>query len=714
MGVSATDQLRTEVAVTGMTCAGCASRIQDGLGSMAGVSSAHVNLATSVATLHHDASVDHAAVAAAVARLGYGVASQGDDPDEQRRIDLGRRLVLAIALTVPVVVVSMAPGLDVSSGGLGWAVALASTTVVAWAGWPFHRAALINARHRATTMDTLVSVGSLAALAWSLAVLAAGVDDGHVYFETGAVIISLMLLGKWLELRARQRSGDALRALAGLVSSSVTLDTGEVVALDTLRPGQRFVARPGERIATDGVVVEGRAAIDTSMLTGEPVPTEIGPGDDVVGATVNTDGSLLIEATRVGADTALAQIVGLVEQAQGSRAEIARLADRVARVFVPTVMVIAAATFAMWALLTSEITDAATAAVAVLIISCPCALGLATPMAIMVGTGRGAQLGLVIKGGEVLEDTRRVDTIVLDKTGTLTTGQMSVVGHAPTTPRAAALLGNAAALEAGSEHPIGRAIAEAADGSDVTVENFRAHPGRGVSGQIDGRQVMVGRPSLFDVVPDSIAEALNDAERHGHTAVLAGSDGVAKLTISLSDEPKPEALAAIEALRSLDLEIVLLTGDRSAAAHAVAELLSIDRVVADVLPDEKAAEVRALQAGGARVAMVGDGINDAPALAQADLGVAIGTGTDVAIEASDITLVSGDLRAVADGIDLARRTLSTIRMNLFWAFAYNTAAIPLAAAGLLHPMVAAAAMTASSLLVVGNSLRLRRFEGRRA
>ena len=711
MAVTTAEKQQLRLDVDGMTCASCAARIERKLNRLDGVE-ATVNYATEAAAVTYDpsaVSVDD--LIAAVEKVGYHAAlPDGTAPARDLAQAIKTRLVVAVLLTAPLTVVAMVPSLQFD--GWEWLALVLATPVVFWAGLGFHRATLLNARHLAATMDTLISVGTIAAWTWSAVVLVGGID-AHTYFEVAAVITTLILLGRWLELRARSRSGEAIRALLelGAKEARVVRDGQEtLVPVEQLRVGDLFVVRPGEKLATDGVVVEGLSAIDQSMLTGEPVPVEAGPGAEVAGATINASGRLVVRATRVGADTALAQIARLVAEAQAGKAPIQRLVDRVSAVFVPVVLGISLLTLAGWLVTSGDVTDAFTAAVAVLIIACPCALGLATPTALLVGTGRGAQLGILIKGPEVLEQTRRVTTVVLDKTGTVTEGRMWVEEAIPAEgadhEEVLRLVG---AAEAASEHPIAAAItahAREVVGRLPGVERFASQAGVGVEAVVDGRTVVVGRAVRLDGV---LAARAVEEEARGRTVVPAEIDGVAAGIFVVADRVKPTSAEAIRELRELGLEPFLLTGDNERTARTVAGEVGIERVQADVLPGDKSAAVEALQAGGEVVAMVGDGVNDAPALAQADLGLAIGTGTDVAIEASDLTLVSGDLRAAVDAIRLSRRTLATIKGNLFWAFAYNVAAIPLAMAGLLSPVVAAAAMAFSSVFVVTNSLRLRRF-----
>ena len=703
-------EVRSELAVDGMTCSACASSIEQGLTRLEGVASAQVNFTTSKATVFHSDALTVDDFRSTIESLGYGapIDMDRDASEAARQADLWLRFRLAAVLTVLVSAVSMIRPLRFD--GWEWFALILATPIVFWSGWRFHRVAVANLRHRLVTMDTLVSVGTLAAWTWSTVVLLGGLE-ADVYFETSAVIITLILLGKWLEIRATRRSGEAIRSLADLGARTALLEDGTEIAINDLAVGMRFRVRPGEKIATDGIVVEGHSAVDVSMVTGEPVPVEVQAGDEVIGATVNANGSVVVEATRVGADTALAQIIRLVDEAQGSRAPIQRLADRIAGVFVPIAIVIAGVTLASWLIIGDSGSDAFTASVAVLIIACPCALGLATPLAIMVGTGRGAQLGIIIKGAEVLEDSRRLDTVVLDKTGTVTEGRMDLVEVISPDGDGDELLSLAAVLEARSEHPIAQAIANSVE-SPRSVTDFENRPGFGVVGSVDFVRTQVGRRELFSEIPAEIERLAGEAEAKGHTVVFVGRGPVAQAALVVADQVKSSSAEAVAALRRQDLDVVLLTGDNERTAQSVAAAVGITRVSAAMFPDAKAAEIARLQGEGCRVAMVGDGINDAPALAQADVGIAVGTGTDIAMEASDLTVIRGDLLAVADAVALARRTFGTIKGNLFWAFAYNLGAIPLAASGVLNPMIAAGAMGLSSLFVVTNSLRLRRFKAR--
>ncbi|MEU7635759.1 MULTISPECIES: heavy metal translocating P-type ATPase [unclassified Streptomyces] len=742
-----------ELEIGGMTCASCAARVEKKLNRMDGVT-ATVNYATEKAqvTLAEGSGVATADLIATVEKTGYTAAvpappapeppaddtAGGPDADDGPLAALRQRLLVSLALSVPVVLMAMVPVLQFTNWQ--WLSLTLAAPVVAYGAWPFHRAAWTNLRHGAATMDTLISMGTLAAFGWSLWALFFGTagmpgmthpfeltiartgGSGAIYLEAAAGVTTFILAGRYFEARAKRKAGAALRALLEMGAKDVAVLRGgqEVrVPVGELRVGDRFVVRPGEKIATDGRVVEGSSAVDASMLTGESVPVEVAPGGTVTGATVNAGGRLVVEATRIGADTQLARMARLVEDAQNGKAAAQRLADRISAVFVPVVIALALATLGFWFGTGHGAVAAFTAAVAVLIIACPCALGLATPTALMVGTGRGAQLGILLKGPEVLETTRTVDTVVLDKTGTVTTGVMALTGvHLADGVTRAQALRLAGALEHSSEHPIARAVATAAQEAEPTgalpaPEGFANVPGLGVRGSVEGHAVLVGRERLLNdrgqQLPPALAAAKDVAERAGHTAIAVGWDGAARAVLVVSDAVKPTSAEAVRRLRALGLTPVLLTGDNRAVAESVAAEVGIDEVIAEVLPEDKVAVIERLQAEGRSVAMVGDGVNDAAALARADLGLAMGTGTDAAIEAGDLTLVRGDLRTAADAIRLARATLGTIRTNLFWAFGYNVAALPLAAAGLLNPMIAGAAMAFSSVFVVGNSLRLRRF-----
>ena len=739
-----TPTARLELEIGGMTCASCANRIEKRLNRLDGVS-ASVNYATEKAVVTAPSGYDPAVLIAEVEKTGYTAAlpqppaSAAEEPEDRELTSLRQRLIGAVVLSVPVIAMAMIPALQFTYWQ--WLSLVLAAPVVVWAAYPFHRAAWVNLRHGAATMDTLISIGVSAAFLWSLYALffgSAGMPgmthvyewtvqrgDGSdaIYLEVAAGVTMFVLAGRYFEVRSKRRAGAALRALLELGAKDVAVIRDGVegrIPISSLRVGDEFIVRPGEKIATDGVIVSGSSAVDASMVTGESVPAEVGAGDAVVGATVNAGGRLVVRATRVGDDTQLAQMARLVDEAQSGKANVQRLADRISGVFVPIVLAISVVTLVVWLLLGWPASAAVTAAVAVLIIACPCALGLATPTALLVGTGRGAQLGILIRGPEVLESTRQVDTIVLDKTGTVTTGRMTLVGVLTDAASSAAdraeVLRLAGALEAASEHPIAQAIARAAEdelGGLPAVESFASSAGIGVSGVVDGHAVIVGREQLLAEwaihLGAGLTAAKERAEAEGSSTVLVAWDGEARGVLAVADQVKPTSREAVAQLRALGLEPLLLTGDNETVARRIAAEVGIDRVVAGVLPQGKVDVLRALQADGRVVAMVGDGVNDAAALAQSDLGLAMGTGTDAAIEASDITLVRGDLRSAADAIRLSRRTFGTIRVNLFWAFAYNVAAIPLAALGLLNPMIAGAAMAFSSVFVVGNSLRLRRF-----
>ena len=735
-----------ELPITGMTCASCANRIERKLNKLEGVT-ASVNYATEKAAVEFDAAaVAPEQLVAAVESAGYQAVLPSAEPAATDAVDetapLRQRLLVSLALMLPVLAMAMIPPLQFDNWQ--WLSLTLAAPVVVWGAWPVHRAAWANLKHGAATMDTLISVGVLAAFAWSLYALFLG-DAGipgmtmgfdlvpergtgadEIYLEVATAVTVFILAGRYFEARAKRRAGAALTALLELgAKDAAILDANGIerrVPVEQLAVGDRFVVRPGEKVATDGIVEDGVSAVDQSLLTGESVPVDKQPGDEVAGASVNAGGRLIVRATKVGADTALAQIARLVTDAQSGKAAVQRLADRVSGVFVPIVIGLAVATLGFWIGAGEDLIFAFTAAVAVLIIACPCALGLATPTALLVGTGRGAQLGLLIKGPEILESTRKVDTIVLDKTGTVTTGRMSLVDVVPADGEdRAEVLRISGALEDASEHPTAQAIARAARdelGELPALDGFANHEGLGVEGIVDGHGVLIGRPAFMAdwslKIPTELEAANRAAEAQGRTAVVVAWDGEVRGLLVVADTVKATSAEAVASLKALGLRPVLLTGDNETTARAVAGEVGIDDVIAEVLPSDKAAVVRRLQAEGRVVAMAGDGVNDAPALAQADLGLAIGTGTDVAIEASDLTLVSGDLRAAADAIRLSRATLRTIKQNLAWAFGYNVAAIPLAAAGLLNPLIAGLAMAFSSLSVVANALRLRRFRSAHA
>lgn len=734
---------QVELVIGGMTCASCAARIEKKLNKLDGVT-ATVNYATEKARVDFTGDIAPDDLIATVEQAGYTAAlpapkveaAAAEPAEEDPTASLRTRLLVSLVLTVPVIAMAMIPALQFTNWQ--WLSLTLAAPVVVWGALPFHRAAWTNLRHGSATMDTLVSMGTLAALGWSVYALFWGTagtpgmthpfeftiarmdGTGNIYLEAAAGVTTFILAGRYFEARSKRRAGAALRALLELGAKEVSVLRGGVeqrIPVDQLAVGDRFVVRPGEKIATDGVIVEGSSAVDASMLTGESVPVEVGPDDTVVGATVNVGGRIVVRATRIGSDTQLAQMAQLVEDAQTGKAQAQRLADRISGIFVPVVIALSLATLGFWLGTGGSVAAAFTAAVAVLIIACPCALGLATPTALMVGTGRGAQLGILIKGPEVLESTRRIDTVVLDKTGTVTTGKMTlldvIAADGEDDDEVLALAGS---LEDSSEHPIAQAIAKGAReqiGELKPVEDFANIEGLGVQGVVDGHAVIVGRARLLadwsQHLDADLERAMASAEAEGKTAVAIGWDGKARGVLVVADAVKPTSAEAITQLRTLGLTPIMLTGDNAAAARAIGDQVGIDEVIAEVLPQDKVDTVKRLQDEGKVVAMVGDGVNDAAALAQADLGLAMGTGTDVAIEASDLTLVRGDLRAAADAIRLSRRTLGTIKGNLFWAFAYNVAAIPLAMAGLLNPMIAGAAMAFSSVFVVSNSLRLRSF-----